>query len=150
MVWPLSTTLVWSCSASLIHLLSQRPSQTFSQEQLQEFPCSAIPPAQTLAKSIGYISNVWFVYICNFYFFLLDLYISKYLAFDTNRGSFTVYYENFFINQCNSNMFDMFEWLNVKAACSRCLEMNMPVRLEQLLSSRHLVKWIANISLYSD
>ena len=42
-------------------------------------------------------------------FFLLDLYISKYLAFDTNRGSFTVYYENFFINQCNSNMFDMFE-----------------------------------------
>ena len=42
-------------------------------------------------------------------FFLLDLNISKYLAFDTNRGSFTVYYENFFINQCNSNMFDMFE-----------------------------------------
>ena len=43
--WPLSTTLVCSCSASRIHLLSQRPSHTFSQEQLQELPCSAMPPA---------------------------------------------------------------------------------------------------------
>ena len=31
-------------STSRIHLRSQRPSQTFSQEQDQEFPCSAIPP----------------------------------------------------------------------------------------------------------
>ena len=43
-VWPRSTTEVCSCKASLIHLRNHLPSQTFSQEQLQEFPCSAMPP----------------------------------------------------------------------------------------------------------
>ena len=48
MVCPLSTTLVCSCSASRIQRLSQRPSQTFSHEQLQELPCRAIPPEISL------------------------------------------------------------------------------------------------------
>ena len=47
-VCPRSTTLVWSCSASRIQRRSQRPSQTFSHEQLHEFPCRAIPPEISL------------------------------------------------------------------------------------------------------
>ena len=53
--WPLSTTLVCSCSASRIHLRSQRPSHTFSQEQLQELPCSAIPPATRSLETLHWV-----------------------------------------------------------------------------------------------
>ena len=64
-VCPLSTTLVWSCRASLIHLLSHLPSQTFSQEQLQEFPCRAIPPGTSHQSTFFYIFYIIIYYIIN-------------------------------------------------------------------------------------
>ena len=44
MFWFLSATFRWSWSVSLIHRLSQRPSQAFSQLQSQGLPCRAKPP----------------------------------------------------------------------------------------------------------